>query len=111
MVEKDEIKKLMLFASKIDKKNIQKKLKTIKDPFEKRDILKYYIKSKLNLQADHYKKEIDLLKDKNRDVFFAETKMSLLRSKIRLFDATFHKHDFLNVQRLIKEVENEIKNV
>jgi len=110
-MQSKELKSLMNFVKKIKGKQVLKKVKSIDDEQEKIDVIKYFLKSKLEIKNEHIKKEIEKMKEKNKDVFFAETKLSLLRSKTKFFVATYHKKDFENVLRLLKEVESEIKNV
>jgi hypothetical protein len=51
------------------------------------------------------------MKKSKKDVFFAETKLSMLKMKIKFFNITLNKKDFNTVFVLIKEVEKEVKNV
>lgn len=109
MVEK-ELKSLRKFAKEIISKKTFKKLRKIKEEKEKIDVLKHSIKSNLELKYHDLKEKIKKIKKQKKDSFFAEVKANLLSSKIKLFNATFHKKDFKNVLNLFKEAEKELKN-
>jgi len=105
---KKEFKTLNKIAKKIVEKKILKKIKSLNDLNERIEVLKYSIKSALDMIVHNLEKKI---KKGKKDIFFAETKLSMLKIKIKLFNVTFNKKDFNTVLSLIKEIEKEVKNV
>jgi len=105
---KKEFKVLNKLAKKIVEKRILKKIKSVEDLDEKLEVLKYSIKSALDIIVHNLEKK---MKESKKDVFFAETKLSMLKMKTKLFNVTHNKQDFNTVFVLIKEVEKEVKNV
>lgn len=111
MDEKKEIKKLMLIAKKIVPKSIYKKIKLIENLKEKREVLRYSIKVNLELKFEELKNKIKKLEEHGKDIFFISLKMSVFKSKIKLFSATLNDNDFIKAIDLFNEVEKEIKHV
>jgi len=110
MEDKKEVRRLMNFARKLLHKGTLKKLRTVKDRREKIEVIKYSIKSDLEIKYYDLKKRIKKMTEQKKDVFFATTKANTLNSKIKFFNATFHKRDFKVILNLFKEIEKELKN-
>jgi aminopeptidase-like protein len=104
---KRELKTLEQIARKIVGKETLKKIKKVKEPEEKLQVLKYAIGFHLEIRLDEIEQKIKKL-EKEKDLFVAKTKLSLLKTKIKLFEATFHKKDFNTLQNLLKEIEKEL---
>jgi len=111
MNEQKELKNLKRFAKKIFDSKTLRKFKKIEENKEKLEVIKYLIKSHLDLRCHKLKEKIKKMKKRKKDVFFAEVRTNLLGSKIKLFNATFHKKDFKNVLNLFKGAERELENV
>jgi hypothetical protein len=110
MFDKKEVKILMKYAKRILNHSMYKKLKKVRDE-DKTETVHHFIKTALlNAYDDLNQKAIELKKQK-KDVFIIETKMNLLGSKIKLFSATFHEQDFIQMKKLFKQVRKEMKNV
>jgi len=111
MEEKKEIKELMLIAKKIVPKSVYKKIKLIKNLDEKREVLKYSIKVNLELKFEELKNKIKKLEENGKETFSISLKMSVFKSKIKLFSATLNERDFIKAVEVFSEVEKEIKHV
>ena len=111
MTEKEEVKKLLKFAKKVVNKEILRKIKRLESDKDKVEVLRYSIKTGLELGYEKLKIDLKKKDEEKKDIFIMSTKMSLLKSKIKLFDATFHKSDFVNVIRLFEEIARGLKNV
>jgi hypothetical protein len=111
MDEKKEIKKLMYIAKKIVPKSVYKKIKLIKNLSEKREVLTYSIKVNLELKFEDLKNKIKKLEEHGKETFFIGLKMSVFKSKIKLFSATLNDNDFIKAIEIFNEVEKEIKHV
>jgi len=107
MAEKKEFKSLELIAKKLVDKKTWKKIKKVKEKEEKLQVLKYSIGFNLEIKLDEIEQKIKKL-EKERDMFIPKTKLSLLKSKIKLFEATFHKKDFNTIELLLNEIKKEI---
>jgi|GEM_PF-3534854 len=110
MVDKKEVKRLMKFSRKILNKAAYRKIRKL-DENEKEEIIKHAIKSRLENELEDLKHQTYKMKKQEKDVFFIETKLHSLNSKIKLFTATYHKQDFVILSRLLKEIKKEMKNV
>ncbi|HLC78303.1 MAG TPA: hypothetical protein VJH92_04205 [Candidatus Nanoarchaeia archaeon] len=108
---KTELKKLKHFAEILIEKDLLKKINKIEDLEERKLLYQYSIKAKLEMRYAELKDTLHRLDSKNKDVFVAMTKLYLLGSKIRLFNATCEGDDFKNIESLFKEIKKEIKNV
>ncbi len=108
---KKELKILNKISQKILKKEILKKIKTIEDINERLNALKHSLKSALDLEIYDLQKKIREMKKANKDVFFEEMKLSMIKNKIKLFTATYSKKDFNSAFSLIKELKKEVKDV
>jgi len=104
-----ELKEMRKIANKIVKKTSLKKLRKIHDKEEKLEAIKYLIKTSLDLKYYDLAEKIKKLKQKKRDVFFAETKINLLGVKIKLFNTTLHQKDFKNILALFNDMKKEMK--
>jgi hypothetical protein len=110
MLDKKEVKRLMKYAKKILDRRVFKKLKKVGEE-DKIGAIHYAIKSKLDHDYEELKQDEIKLKKQKKDVFFAETRLNLLNSKIKLFVATFHKKDFTNMRKMFGQIEKELRNV
>ncbi|OGJ21189.1 hypothetical protein A3K73_05050 [Candidatus Pacearchaeota archaeon RBG_13_36_9] len=110
MTDKKETKRLMKFAKRILEKKSLKNLKKVEQE-DKIGAIKYLMKARLEREYDYLKERTESMKHKGSDVFFIETKLSLLGSKIKLFNVTHHKDDFINMANLFKQVQKEAENV
>lgn len=106
---KKELKLLMGFAKKILGKPTLKKIKSIEDLEWRIESLKYAIRYSLEKEYSGLHKKLKKMEFEKKEVFFVSTKLSTLRSKIRLFDVTFHEQDFENILKLLKEIKEELK--
>ncbi len=106
---KRELKLLKGFAGKILSKLTLRKIKSINDLEWKIESLKYAIRYSLEKEYNNLYKRLKKMEFEKKEVFFVSTKLSTLRSKIRLFDVTFHKQDFENILKLLKEIKEELK--
>jgi len=106
---KRELKLLKGFAGKILSKSTLRKIKPINDLEWKIESLKYAIRYSLEKEYNDLYKRLKKMEFEKKEVFFVSTKLSTLRSKIRLFDVTFHKQDFENILKLLKEIKEELK--
>jgi hypothetical protein len=111
MTEKKEVKKLFKFAKKVVSRGILRKIKRLESDKDKIEVLRYSIKTGLELGYEKMKIDLKKKEEEKKDIFIISTKMSLLKSKIKLFDATFHESDFINVIRLFEEIAGGLKNV
>jgi hypothetical protein len=111
MKDKKEIHELMLMAKAVVSKNIYKKLKSLEDPDEKKEALKYIIKNKLHLKSETIKSAVDKLKSEKKDIFFISLKANTFFAKLKLFNATYHPRDFEKLMEIYNEVKKELKNV
>ena len=106
-----EVRRLRKFVKKVVSKKIYKKIKSIKNQDEKLEVIKYSLKTGLEIKLHQLKQKIKEREKKKKDVFYASTNIGLLESKIKLFNTTFHKKDFEKVLDLFKKIEKELKNV
>jgi len=107
MADKKETKRLMKFAKRVLEKKSLKNLKKVERD-DKIGAIKYLMKARLEREYDYLKDRTEIMKRKGDDVFFVETKLSLLGSKIKLFNVTHHKDDFINMANLFKQIEKEV---
>ena len=92
-------------------KKLLKHLRKISDKEEKLNAIRYAIRSELEKEYHYLEKEVKNLKERGKDVFHIEMKLLLLKSKIKLLIATYHKKDFDKIKELKKEILKEMKNV
>jgi hypothetical protein len=111
MVNKKELKLFLGYLRKVHKKSLIKKISKIEDLDEKVDLIKYSIKTKLEIDVYELEKEMKKKEDKGKDILKVSTMIKLLKSKIKLFEATYHKGDFNNIIKSFKEVKKELKHV
>lgn len=111
MDEKKEVKQLMVMARKILTKQLYKKINSVDDIHEKKEVLKFSIKSNLELKFEDLKNKIKKMEQEGKNTFFISLKMSTFKSKIHLFKATFDDSDFIKAMSFFKEIEKEMKNV
>ncbi|MBR9705745.1 hypothetical protein GOV14_01800 [Candidatus Pacearchaeota archaeon] len=108
---KKELKEVMDIAKKIVNKSTLKKANKIDDLEWRIETLKYAIRNSLKKMYEGLAKKAKKVEFAKKDTFFVETKLSHLRTRIRLFEITFHKKDFEGLLKYTREVEKEIKNV
>lgn len=104
---KKEFKRIKKFSKKIISKEQYKKIKKISCYTERTEGLKYLVASKLKLKLlELESKSKDIAK---KEALLVESKLTLLKSKIKIFESTHSKHDYKVLQKLIQEIEHEIK--
>ncbi len=109
-MDKKEVRRVMKFARRILDRGSLKNLKKVGEE-DKMGAIKYAMKCRLEREHGYLEEDVKKMKKAGKDVFFIETKLSLLRSKIKLFNATLHKSDFINMACLFKQIQKEVKNV
>lgn len=104
---KKEYKRIKGLSKKIIPKHQYKKIKKIPDYTERTEGLKYLVASKLKLKLlDLELKSRDIDK---KEALLVESKLTLLKSKIKIFESTHNKRDYEVLQKIIQEIEKEIK--
>ncbi|MFA5857107.1 MAG: hypothetical protein WC867_07120 [Candidatus Pacearchaeota archaeon] len=111
MIIRTEYGQLNKIAKEIVEKRILKKLEKICDKKERLEMLKYTLKSTIDLKYIEILRKIKKLEKQKKDIFFIEVKSELLASKIRIFNATFNKKDFYNVLTMFNDIEKEMNDV
>ncbi len=110
MADKKELKRLFYIVERVlDKKNISKIMK-VKDLDERKHLFEHAIKKELELRPLHFRNKINKM-HKDKETFFIRTKINLLKLKISYFVIDFQKKEFIKLVKLIKQIENDIKNV
>lgn len=104
-------KELRKVAKKVLDKKTHKKTKKIKGVEEEEHALLYLIKSKLEHMHHNIVMEIKRLEKEERDVFHLHTKAQLINTKMNWFFTNFHRKELKDVMSLIKDIEEEMKNV
>jgi hypothetical protein len=104
---KKEYKRIKGLSKKIISREHFKKIKKIPDYDERTKGLKYLVASKLKLILLDL--EIKAKEAKQKKALEVESKLTLLKSKIRIFESTHHKRDYKVIQKLIKEIESKLK--
>ena len=108
-MDKKEVKVLMYYVKKLDKK-VYKKLKKL--PLnDKKAAAEYIIKVKMHNMADQLKEVIGKMKKEKVDTFLFETRMHSFNNKVRLFLATYSKKDFDSMMKLRNKINLEMKHV
>ncbi len=110
MEDKKEARRLMKFARRILDNSSLKKLKKIEGE-DRISAIKYAMKARLEREHDYLKKDVKKMEKAGKEVFFLETKLDLLNSKIKLFNAALHKSDFINMANLFKQIQKEAEDV
>lgn len=106
---KKEFKRIKKFSKKFIGRRNYKKIKKIKNFNERTEGLKYLIASKFKLQF--LELEFKIKEIEKKEALIIEAKLARLSAKIKIFESTYKKRDFLALQKLIKEIEKELKNV
>lgn len=104
---KKEYKRIRKLSKKIISKDQYKKIKKISCYTERTEGLKYLVVSKLKLkllELELESREID-----KKEALLIDSKLILLHSKIKIFESTHHKRDYKILQKIIQEIECEIK--
>ncbi len=109
MVGIPELKTLKYVAKRVLKKELIKKIKSIKDKEEQVRLFEYSIKSALELKYAELKEKIQDESLEKDNKFTLITEVALLGSRIKYFTASFHKEDFIKVKDLFEKIEWEIK--
>lgn len=104
---KKEYKRIKPLAKKIISKEQFKKVKKIKDYSDRTEGLKYLIASKLKLKL--LELELSSQEIEKKEALLLDSKMILLKSKIKIFESTHNKHDYKILQKIIQEIEHEVK--
>ena len=104
---KKEYRRIRRLSKKIISKSEHKKIKKIDCITERTEGLKYLLASKLKLKLLELElKSKDVAK---KEALLVESKLTLLKSKIKVFESTHDKRDYKVLEKLIQEIENEIK--
>lgn len=104
---KKEYKRIKKLSKKIISKDQYKKIKKIGCYIERTEGLKYLVASKLKLKL--LELELKLREITKKEVMLVESKLILLPSKIKIFESTYNKRDYKVLQKLIQEIEHNIK--
>lgn len=110
MEDKKEAKRLMKFAKKILDRRSIKNLKKVGEE-DKIEAIEYAMRARLEREYIYLKEKAGKMERMGKDTFFIQTQLSLLASKMRLFNTTHHKADFINMANLFKQTEKEMRNV
>jgi hypothetical protein len=105
---KKEFKRIKGVSRKIVGDTHYKKIRKLKTYEDKTEGLKYLVSSKLRLKLMEL--ESKLGDEQHENVRLIELKLILLPSKIEIFKSTFNERDYIVVERLINEIESELKN-
>ena len=108
---RERLKTLNYVGKKVIPKNVLKKVRKIKDKYEKIDVLKNAISSHLDLKLHGVEMNLKDLHKKEVDVFVIFAKANLLKMKIKYFNTTFHKKDFEIIWNLFKKIEKEMNKL
>jgi len=104
---KKEFKKIKRVSKKIIDKKHYRKVKKLTNYEDKTETLKYLVASKLDLKLLELEQKVGEIK--KRSALIAESKLTLLPSKIKIFKSTYSHRDHKVLQKLIKEIEEEIE--
>ena len=104
---KKEFKRIRKLSKKIISKDQYKKIKKISCYTERTEGLKYLVASKLKLKL--LELEIESRGIDKKEALLVESKLTLLESKIKIFETTHDKRDYKILQKIIQEIEHEIK--
>ena len=104
---KKEFKRIRGVSKKIVGRDYFKKIKKIDDHKERTESLKYLVASKLQLRLLDLESKVGNIKKK--EAWVIESKIKRLASKIKIFESTHAKKDYLTVEKLINEIEGEIQ--
>jgi len=107
---KKEFKRVKKLTKRIIDKESHKKLKKIRSYDDKTEGLKYLISSYYKLKLLELDSKIGEIK-KGKESLVLESKFKLLPHKIKIFESSYLKRDFLTLQKLTKEIEDLIQNV
>lgn len=105
---KKEFKRIRKISKKIIGKRQYKKVKKVYDHVERTKGLKYLVASKLELGLMELESKLRGI-GKKEAALILESKLILLRAKIEIFKSTYQNRDYKPIQKLIKEIEIEIK--
>ena len=106
---KKEFKRIKKISKKIVGKKHYKKVKKLSSYDDKTESLKYLVASKLELRLLELESQIRAIDNKKTKLI--EVKLILLPFKIKIFKSTFNKRDYDIVQKVIYEIEEDLKNV
>ncbi|MBS3088070.1 hypothetical protein J4226_05755 [Candidatus Pacearchaeota archaeon] len=104
---KKEYLRIKGISKKIIPNEQYKKIQKISCYTERTEGLKYLVASKLKLkllELELASGEID-----KKEALLVRSKLTLLKSKIKIFESTYDKHDYDILLKLIQEIEHEIK--
>jgi len=104
---KKEFKRIRKISKKIIEKKHYKKIKKLQNYEDKTESLKYLVASKLELVFLELEQKVREIEKKNNAIL--ESKMIMLPSKIKIFKSTYKKRDYKIIEKLIAEIEEEIK--
>ena len=104
---KKEFKRIKRISKKIIDKRHYTKVRKLQNYEDKTESLKYLVASKLDLKLLELESKVKEIE--KRKAMITESKLILLPSKIKIFKSTYKKRDYKVLQKLIKEIEEEIK--
>jgi len=104
---KKEFKRIRGVSKKIIDKKHYKKIKKLQSYSDKTEALKYLVASKLQLKLLELESKIQEIEKEATTII--KSKLILLPSKIKIFKSTYETRDYKIIQKLIKEIEEEIK--
>jgi hypothetical protein len=104
---KKEFKRIKKISKIIIGKKHYNKIKKLRNYEDKTESLKYLVASKLELVFLELEQKVGEIEKKSNAIL--EAKIIMLPSKIRIFKSTYKKKDYKVIEKLITEIEKEIK--
>ena len=106
---KEEFRRIKKISKEVLGRESYRKAKRIKDYSERTEGLKHLMHSKLHLILLDIEHKIEGLPKKEQKIL--DPKLIRLRSKIKIFDSTQQHSDYKVFKKLVKDIEEDIKNV
>ena len=106
-----DVKILFKIAKQTIDKERYKIIKKIKEEKEIISVLKYSIITKLERELHSLEKKVKNKERIAKDVFFAKTKLIMLRNKIKNFSVSFSDEEYNKVMGLFLDIKKEIQDV
>ena len=108
---RERLKTLDFAAKKVVSKETRNKAKKIKDKHERIDALSNSVMSQLDLKFHSIETVLKDLEKKEVEVFHLFAKAKLLKSRIKYYNITHHKEDFVKVISLLGEIEKDLDSL
>ena len=105
------LKNLMKMAKKIVEKSTYKKLSSIADENELKQAAEYAVMSAISQKIHILETKISHLNAYGKNVFYAENKLLLLKSKIKYLKIAFEDKELEKLEKLFDAINEEIKYV